>query len=440
MGKWDKYAVSTEKWSKYKADDTPKEGVIKQFGKGAQYDVEQYPVKYTERGEAYRDIPFAALMGMAATTLPTSAFTTPATSLVMPANVAMTAGKQIKNVPQQDLLKFFMKVNKKPSIFRRFGGEILKRMGVLDDVDADKIMGNSAKYTKRPLSSGEQNFKLDNIIQKSSTGLDDVISLKAKTVEDVVAGSSKLSRAVKVTDLIDENIKYVTDMMDKGIVDKTPITIQRLNERILREGGRSGYLSFKQAHQMKKEIYKIARNSYGKGNFKDVSAGAYKGTARVINQNLRKMSPEYAAGNDKMRPIYKLYEDVGKEGFEGFGGSKWLKSMWNDPSGRRSLIDLDAAMPKNRRFLNDLIDFSETQRLRTLLHKGESAGGIADIIPFKVPVKATKMGLQISDLMGQGGRSVARPIAEFGSPIKAQSTAELGPRISDLIKKRLQTQ
>lgn len=244
-----------------------------------------------------------------------------------------------------------------------------------------KAMTSPKKYLKRPLSSKEELKVITRVKDKAVKNMDDLFNFRVETLENSVAKQTDnllrlggRQNAISASTVKREISKYVNEMMDAGVIDRPPPALNKLYATIDRYAykgasdvtGKLGkVLSFGRAHKLKQTLYKIIGKAYGKGNFDDVVAGAYKRAAKNLNVNLRKLSPDYAKANDQLSGVYKLYDEIGTKGTETFigkGATKRFRSMLNDPEGRLILKKLEAALPQKKRGFMNAIDQMESSQ------------------------------------------------------------------------------
>lgn len=299
---------------------------------------------------------------------------------------------------------------------------------------------NPEKYLAKPLSQKEELIVLSGIQDDVVKNLKDVFKFKVKTLEDQVAkesekyitgaqtglqlGSTQIKTAVS---------KFINDMIDRGVISKGSghfppawkSGVDRLFARIDRyafkgyndaTGKFGNVLKFEAAHKLKQDLYKIVGESYGKGDFTDVLAEAYKVAAKRINSGLRKLSPEYSKVNDGLKAIYDLYDEIGTKGLESFtgmGAANRFRAMLNDPRGRLILTRLESLLPKEKQgFMAAIEGLENVQNIRKSFQEPKTgfqnlpfiSGGTASTATYL----ATK-NLPLSALAGLATGSVSSP-------------------------------
>lgn len=268
--------------------------------------------------------------------------------------------------------------------------QVLAKIAELPDEQLAKAINNPNEYLQKPLSSQEEIKVMGEIKNALVKNVDDLFNFRIKSLEDEVAEKTinLMKQGGRQDTISSSQIKrevsaYINEMIDAGVIDKSPKAIERLFARIDRYAkrgisdvtGKLGkVIDFGDAHALKQDLYKTVGDSYGKGVFDDVVAGAYKRAARNINTNLRELSPDYAQANDQLKIIYDMYDDIGKTGTKIFkeggikkGASKWFRSMFNDPEGRQILGKVESILPENQRFMNKLINLEEAQVIKKSL-------------------------------------------------------------------------
>ena len=265
-----------------------------------------------------------------------------------------------------------------------------KTLGVLTEDDIYKTLSDPKKYTSKPMSTNDWNWKASIIKDKAAKNLDDLTDFKVTTVEDSVA---KRLGQFKENNISASTVKRA---IDQSLVEKQRIIpgvkseIAKISVKDIEEihklhkdidalsvknynsltGKYEDILKFDHAHALKKKIYKVIKSSYNKPDWSDDVGNAWKTGAKKINEQLRALSDDYAKANDDLSGIYKLNEEIGKGGFAGkfgkIGGSKRFRSMLNDPEGRTILEAIDKALPNDQRFMGEILGLEDLERIRKL--------------------------------------------------------------------------
>lgn len=332
---------------------TKKEGVLRRVSRGLEGKIPKAPADETkeERFKRLKSVT-PEKIGFAIGTIPTSAMMT----------------------PRMEISKAALNMLKQPGLTKKAWAKLMSWFGVLDEDEVLKVMKNPQKFLKGPMSQQDELFKINRLGNKMSSNIDDLLSFKTKTLEDAVANAPAYSKATvnlnSVIDKIDDVVREANKMKTTALSKADMKFINNLKTdvlakgRYLSEGGNQ--VSFKDAHELKKTIYKVMKSSYAKPDYTDDAARAFKGAAKELNRQMRDLSPEYLSANDQLSPIYGFLDDIGKEGakeFTGVGGAKYLKNLSRDPAGRQILMDLESAIPRHQRVMPHLLDLEETQAL-----------------------------------------------------------------------------
>lgn len=393
---------------------------FREFGKGLAAELPERPPTREELAFPWKDPYFMRRVGYVTGTGADLGMISPRMSLERVG--VKEAGKIVKG-GEKLIKRAGFEIPKLPSkgLVGRGIAKFLSFTSGVPEEDISKTLTQPKKYLRKPMTVAQETGEFGRAKDKIVKNMDDLFNFKVKTLEDEVAKATtrkipsklplveqklaagkpvgfteygaaipeQIGYNINSSSIKSEVTKYVNDMVDRGVIDKVPNSINRLFGRIDRYATK-GYsdvsgkyvkvLNFEEAHKLKQDLYKIVKDSYGIGEFDDVAANAYKTAARTINNQLRTVSPEYAQANDALKTIYDVYDEIGRKGMETFtgkGASKKFRSMFMDPEGREILRNLENVLPEGKKFMGELEALEEMQRIRKGWKAGKSAQELA---------------------------------------------------------------
>ena len=335
--------------------------------------------------------------------------------------ISESAGKQIDNL-------LSLKNQAKDEIAMARQGHIFNLENAMP-VPVTPIRDSVRNYVKDKILQGvvgdqkaiDLAVNIDNKIefaQQNLTGerLNTVVSSLTKTKNNILDGIIKtdMPEVNRMLNLIEARSKQGISSLnsfDEGVnVSDLPKVI-----------------SFETLHNIKKDIYRIVKKSYGDDTFNQLRKEGLIELADNINQTLRKVDTtgEYAKANDELAGIYDAIKTMGLKGTDkliGMGGANKIRALWNDPVGKKVLGGLDKYFESP--ITPTIMDKENVLRRQKLFAE----------VPSQAPVSSTIAGGVIGTLLGLpfgpvgaggGGLGGMYLSSKLGSPRTIRNLLEL---------------
>jgi len=333
------------------------------------------------------------------------------------ADLAMVSPKAV-GIESQILDKLAPLFKQPSPIKAKIARGFAKTLSLTTGIPEEKIfkaMSNPGKYLKKPLTVAEETAEMGKVKNVAVANLDDLFSFRVKTLEDDIAKAASKYENTKISvEPIESAIKnYLDDMIHRGIIDEYPKPVNRLLENLraksrpinpeIPDMGR--YLSFEDAHQIKRDIYKTIKDAYGAESFTDITANAFKIGAKTDNELMATAYPAYGEANKKLKAIYDIYEDLGPNGiqtFSGRGASKRFRAFFKDDEGKQILQGLEDILPENKKFMKGLLDLEDMQDIRKTFRQTKAESPLAGPIIGG----STAIGGAVGSVGGIGGAGI----------------------------------